>query len=83
MTDLINAVKKEILENESPDKVVNIIEKVLEFNEQQKGKGIKTLILEQFLQRLPISLAQGKAANARENLLNEICQFKMKLLKSI
>ena len=50
------------------------------------GEGLKTLTLKQMLQRLPIALAQVKAGNTSENLLNEICQihiFKKKLLKSI
>ena len=46
LIDLRNAAnKKEIYENESPDKVVNIIEKILDFNKQQKDKGITTLTL--------------------------------------
>ena len=35
---------KEIPENENPNKVVNSVQKnILNFNEQQKGKGIKIL----------------------------------------
>ena len=30
---------KEIAENEDPTKIVNIVEKILDFNKQQKGKG--------------------------------------------
>ena len=36
---------------------------------------IKTLTSKQMLQRLPIALAQVKAANTFENLLNEIRQI--------
>ena len=32
---------KEIPENENMKKVVNIVEKILSFNEQQKGKELK------------------------------------------
>ena len=32
---------KEIPENKNTEKVANIVEKILKFNEQQKGKGIK------------------------------------------
>ena len=76
-------------------KIVNIVEKILNFNNQQKGKGrppmlasrpldssrvakvsdhcnLKMLTPKQMLQRLPIALAQGKAGNTSENLLNEI-----------
>ena len=80
----------EISENENPKKVVNIVEKILNFNEQQKGKEIKILTPKQMLQRLPIALAQVKAGDTSENLLNEInesdksyilCIEKKKLLK--
>ena len=40
-----------------------------------KGKGLKILTPKQMLQRLPIALAQVKAGNNPENLLNEIRQF--------
>ena len=42
---------------------------------QQEGKGLKTLIPNQMLQRLPIALAQIKAGNNSEILLNEIRQI--------
>ena len=41
-------------------------------NKKQKGKGLKILTPKQMLQKLPIALAQVKAANTSENLLNEI-----------
>ena len=66
---------KEIPENKNPKKVVNIVEKVLNFNKQQKGKGIKILTPKQMLQRLPIALTQVIAGNTSENLLNEIRQI--------
>ena len=44
LTDLRNTVNKNIiLENENPDKVIYIVKKVLEFNGQQKGKGLKII----------------------------------------
>ena len=74
--------RNETSENERPDKVIDIIEEILNFNKQQNGKErpsdkpthIKILSLKQMLQRLPISLAQVKAGNTSENLLNEICR---------
>ena len=39
-----------------------------------KGKGLKILTPKQMLRRLPIALAQVKAGNISENLLNEIRQ---------
>ena len=40
-----------------------------------KGKRLKILTTKQMLQRLPIALAQVKAGNNSENLLNEIRQI--------
>ena len=40
-----------------------------------EGKGLKILTTKQMLQRLPIALAQVKAGNNSENLLNEIRQI--------
>ena len=39
------------------------------------GEGLKILTPKQMLQRLPIALAQVKAGNISENLLNEIRQI--------
>ena len=40
-----------------------------------QGRGLKILTPKQMLQRLPIALAQVKAGNTSENLLNEIRQI--------
>ena len=40
-----------------------------------KGKGLKILTPKQMIERLPIALAQVKAGNLSENLLNEIRQI--------
>ena len=42
---------------------------------ETKGKGLKILTPKQILQRLPITLAEVKAGNNSENLLNEIKQI--------
>ena len=68
-------IKKEIPGNENPSKTVDIVEKILYFNKQQKVKGIKILTPKQMFQRLPIALAQVKADNTSEDLLNEIRQI--------
>ena len=39
------------------------------------GEGLKILTPKQIVQRLPIALAQLKAGNTSENLLNEIRQI--------
>ena len=44
-------------------------------NKATKGTGLKTLTPKQMIQRLPIALAQVKAGNNLENLLNEIRQI--------
>ena len=46
------------------------------------GKGLKILTPKQMLQRLPIALAQIKAGNNSENLLNEIRQIVYSLYQS-
>ena len=51
-------IKKEIPQNENPNKILDIVEKIFAFNNQQKGKGDKVLTAKQMLQRLPIALAQ-------------------------
>ena len=39
------------------------------------GKGLKILTPDQKLSRLPITLAQLKAGNNSQNLINEIIQY--------
>ena len=41
-------------------------------NNKTNGKRLKTLTSKQLLQRLPIALAQVRAGNNSESLLNEI-----------
>ena len=47
-----------------------------------KGTGLKILTPKQMLQRLPIALAQVKAGNNSENLLNKIRQIIYSLYQS-
>ena len=71
------------VEIEKPDIMVNIVEKILEFNRQnQEGQGLKVLNPEQMLSRLPISLAQLKAGNISQKLKNEIRQSFYSLYRS-
>ena len=59
---------------------------ILEAREQalieQYGKGLKILTPKQMLKRLPIALAQVKAGNNSESLLNEIRQIVYSLYRS-
>ena len=55
-----------------------ILEAKIEATEElkeQEGTGLKILTCKQMLQRLPIALAQVKAGNNSENLLNKIRQI--------
>lgn len=73
LTDLRNVIiKKETPKNENPNKTINIVEKVLEFNNQQKSRRLKILTPKQKLQRLPLAHAQIKAGNTSDNILSKI-----------
>ena len=50
--------------------------------DETKGTGLKILTPKQMLQRLPTALAQVKASNNSENLLNEIRQIIYSLYQS-
>ena len=68
---------------ERPNEIVNIVEKILGFNNrQQSGQGLKILTPSQILSRLPISLAQLNAENSLEKLKNEIRQLLYSLYRS-
>ena len=63
LIDLRNAfIEKKILENENPIKV-DIVERIPEFNKQQKLKEIKTLTPKKLLQRFPIALSHVEAGD--------------------
>ena len=51
-------------------------------NKATKGTGFKILTPKQMLQRLPIGLAQVKAGNNSESLVNEIGQIVYSLYQS-
>ena len=52
-------MSEEEIEIGDPELIVEVVEKILKFNEQnQQGQGIKVLTPNQKLNRLPISLAQ-------------------------
>ena len=80
--DMSRKRRKEEKETEQPNETVNIVGKILEFNRQQSGQGLKTLTQSQMLNRLPISLAQLNAENNSEKLKNEIRQLLYSLCRS-
>ena len=56
-------------ETGNPNEIVDIVEMILEFNQQQKGQGLKKILTpNQMLSRLPVSLIQLKAKNNSEKL---------------
>ena len=75
-------MKKKI---EKPDKVLEIVKEILDFNEEiqkQRGQGLRILTSNQMLSRLLILLAQLKAGNNSEKLKNEIRQILHSLYRS-
>ena len=78
----IKDMSKEEKETERTNEIVNIVEKILEFNRQQSGQGLKILTPDQMLNRLPISLAQLNAINNSEKLKDEIRQLLYSLCRS-
>ena len=72
----MKTISQNEIKTEKPDKILKIVEEILEFNEQnQLEKGLKRLTPNQTLTRLPITFAQLKAGNNSENLKNESRQL--------
>ena len=63
---------KDEIEIEKTYEIVDIAEKILDFNNQnQEGQGLKILTPYQMLSRLATTLAQLKAGNNSEKLKNK------------
>ena len=78
-----NMPKDEVSKVEENEKIIEIVERILELNsKKQLGLGLKILIPDQMLSRLPITLAQLKAENNSEKLKNEIRQLLYSLFRS-
>ena len=78
-----NVPKNDKLKSEENEKIIDVIEKILELNsENQLGLGLKVLTPNQMLNRLPITLAQLDAGNNSEKLKNEIRQSLYSLYRS-
>ena len=67
-----NVPKDEVSKVEENEKIIDVVEKILELNTE---KGLKILTPDQMLSRLPTILAQLKAGNNSEKLKNEIRQL--------
>ena len=59
-------------EIEQPDKILKIVQEILDFNKKIQKQRVKILTPNQMLSRLPISLAQLKVGNNSEKLKNEL-----------
>ena len=76
-------MSKEEIKNEKSDTIVNIVEKILKFDEQnQQGQDVKVLTPNQMLNTLPIALAQLKAVNNSNKLKNKVRQLLHSLYRS-
>ena len=78
-------MSKDEIENGKPDKILEIVKEILDFNfkiQKQQGMGLKLLTTNQMLSRLPITLAQLKSGNNSEKLKNEIRQILYSLYRS-
>ena len=78
-------MSKDEIEIEKPDKILKIVEEIINFNKKIKkklGYGLKILTSDQMLSRLPIFLAQLKAGHNSEKLKNEIRQLSYSLYRS-
>ena len=74
--------KENTFKIEENKKVIDIFKKILKYNQQnQQGERLKILTPRQMLSRLPISLAQLKAGNNSEKLI-EIRQLLYSLYRS-
>ena len=61
---VIENMSEEEKEIEKPNEIVDLVEKILDFNDQtQREQGAKILIPKQILSKLPIFLAQLKIEN--------------------
>ena len=72
--------KNDKLKSEQNEKI-NVAEKILRFDRQKQGQGLKILTPNQMLSRLPITLAQLNAGNNSEKLKNGIRQLLYSLCK--
>ena len=73
---------REMVINAFKSRIFQVSKESQEDEESQEGKGLKILTPNQMLKRLPIALAQVKAANNSESLLNEIRQIVYSLYQS-
>ena len=85
LEDKVKEMSEDEKEIEQPDRILKIVEEILNSNKeiwQKEGLRLKILTRNQVLSRLPISLAQLKTGNNSEKLKNEIRQLLYTLYRS-
>ena len=85
LEDKVKEMSEDEKEIEQPDRILKIVEEILNSNKeiwQKEGLRLKILTRNQMLSRLPISLAQLKTGNNSEKLKNEIRQLLYSLYRS-
>ena len=85
LKDVIEEMTEDEIKTEKPDKILEIVKEILDFNKRirkQKGLALKILTPDQMFSRLPISLAQLNAGNNSEKLKYEIRQILYSLCRS-
>ena len=75
LKEQIEDMSEQEKETENSNKIVDIVETILEFNIQQQRQELNILTSSQILSRLPISLPELKAGDNSEKLKNEIRQL--------
>ena len=80
VTSLIQG--REMVISAFKSRIFQVSKESQEDEESQEGEGLKILTPNQMLKRLPIALAQVKAGNNSESLLNEIRQIVYSLYRS-
>ena len=78
LKDVIEKMSEDEIKIEKPDKILEIVKEILDFNkriQRQQGSRLKILTPDQMLSGLSISLAQLKVGNNSEKLKNEIRQI--------
>ena len=84
LRDEIKKMPEDEKKIEQPDRILKIVERILEFNKEieKQGLGLKILTPDKMLSIIPISLAQLNAGNNSEKLKNEIRQLLYSLYRS-
>ena len=83
LKDETKKMSKKEIEIEKPDKILKIVEEIIESTKQkQQDLGLKILTPSQMLSRLSITLAQLKAGSNFEMLKSEIRQLLYSLYRS-